>query len=325
MILKILRLITISALLFFAWSCEDEKADDTTPPTVEITYPVQDSNVSGQVVIVADANDNEVVDKVEFYVDGQLKGTDTESPWEYLWDTSPVADGNQHSLYAKAHDEAGNTASSSMVLVTVSGPVTDIDGNIYQTITIGTQTWMAENLKVTHYRNGDPIITDWTSYSGAYGVYNNNANNEVETYGNLYDWYAVNDSRNIAPEGWHVPTDEDWKELEISLGMSQSEADSIEWHGTDEGSKLAGNADLWLDGTLKNNAKFGISGFTALPGGYRSDEGDYLGLGSHGYFWSSTWFGDHWALFRTLYYNLSNIRRYHDGKDIWFSVRCLRD
>jgi len=102
----------------------------------------------------------------------------------------------------------------------LSGTVTDIDGNVYQTIKIGDQWWMAENLKVTHYRNSDPIphVTDGGTWSylftGAYCEYDNNPAN-VAIYGRLYNWYAVGDSRNIAPEGWHVPSDDEWKQLEM--------------------------------------------------------------------------------------------------------------
>lgn len=97
---------------------------------------------------------------------------------------------------------------------TTTGTVTDIDGNVYQTIKIGNQWWMAKNLKVTHYRNGEaiPNITndsEWINLStGAYCAYNND-NGNIATYGLLYNWYTVVDSRNIAPSGWHVPTDDE--------------------------------------------------------------------------------------------------------------------
>ncbi|MBT5269507.1 MAG: hypothetical protein HOL70_08685, partial [Candidatus Marinimicrobia bacterium] len=113
--------------------------------------------------------------------------------------------------------------------------VTDIDGNVYETVKIGDQIWMAENLKVTHYRDGSAItqVTDNTAWSNlsteAYCIYDNNASNEVDTYGALYNWYAVSDGRNIAPEGWHVPTDAEWKELEMYLGMSQPDVDDVVW------------------------------------------------------------------------------------------------
>ena len=212
----------------------------------------------------------------------------------------------------------------------LGGTVTDIDGNVYQTIIIGDQEWMAENLMVTHYRNGDPIPTghnnsEWAGLStGAYCYYDNNSTNG-DTYGALYNWYAVDDSRNIAPEGWHVPTDDEWKTLEMHLGMSQSEADNTGYRGTNEGSKLAGNADLWNDGDLENNAEFGTSGFTALPGGYRGSGGGYYGMGNHGSFWSSTESGSDLAWSRLLHYVSSGVDRGNYYKRNGFSVRCLRD
>ena len=210
--------------------------------------------------------------------------------------------------------------------------VKDIDGNVYQTIQIGNQVWMAENLKVTHYRNGTliPNLTsrkDWVSTSsGAYCVYNNNDSNEVETYGALYNWYAVVDSNYIAPEGWHVPTDEEWKELGIFLGMSQDEADAGGWRGTNEGSKLAGNSDLWNSGKLENESTIDSSGFTALPGGYRhSNYGDYFKMGVSGYFWTTTTTNGNEAWYHNLYYDNAGITRSYFNKNYGFSVRCVRD
>jgi len=209
------------------------------------------------------------------------------------------------------------------------GSVTDIDGNVYQTVKIGDQWWMTENLKVTHYRNGDPIsnITDdseWADLTtSAYCNYNNNSNN-VTTYGRLYNWYAVNDSRNIAPEGWHIPTDEEWKQLEMHLGMSQAEADDTGYRGTNEGSKIAGNAALWADGVLEDNTGFGESGLYALPGGDRNHEGDFNGIGTYATFWSSTESSnDAWS--RYLPNNHSDILRHEINKRYGFSVRCVKD
>ena len=209
-------------------------------------------------------------------------------------------------------------------------PPTDINGNLYQIVRIGDQVWMEENLKVTHYRNGDAIPTghsnsEWENLStGAYAVYNGNESN-ADTYGYLYNWFAVDDSRNIAPEGWHVPTDDEWKELEMHLGMSQSEADDTGCNGTNEGSKLAGNADLWNSGALENNSEFGSSGFTALPGGYRDGDGHYNGVGNGGTFWSSTEGGSHGAWHRILFYGNSDVNRGGSNKHGGFSVRCIRD
>ncbi len=213
-----------------------------------------------------------------------------------------------------------------------SNCMVDYDGNIYETILIGNQIWMAENLKVTHYRDGTAIthVPDNTAWSNltteAYCMYNNNASNEVDTYGALYNWYAVSDAHNIAPAGWHVPTDTEWKELEIALGMSQSEADDTGYRGTNEGSKLAGNADLWSDGTLENDSEFGTSGFTALPGGYRSYvNGDYYGMGYYGSFWSATEGSSNGAWRRFLHYSDSAVSRNYSDKRNGFAVRLLRD
>lgn len=211
-----------------------------------------------------------------------------------------------------------------------TGTMTDQDGNVYQTIKIGAQWWMAENLKVTHYRNGDaiPNVTDNTEWenlsTGAWCSYSND-NGNTDTYGLLYNWYTVDDSRNIAPTGWHVPTDEEWKQLEMYLGMSQSEADETGYRGTDEGGKLkeSGTAHWHSPNTGATNE----SGFTALPGGHRgSDDGAYYGMGDYGRWWSATGYSSTRAWNRGLLYNYSDVYRsslYY--KPNGFSVRLVRD
>jgi len=207
--------------------------------------------------------------------------------------------------------------------------VTDIDGNTYKTIKIGNQWWMAENLKVIHYQNGDaiPNVTGYSEWSylstGAYCNYNNNESNAA-LYGRLYNWYAVNDDRKIAPEGWHVPTDDDWKKLEMYLGMSQSVTDSTWYRGTYEGGKLkeAGYAH-W---NSPNSGATNESGFTALPGGYR----EYIGsgcsnMGDYAYFWSSSEGNSRSAWSRTLRYSHSDVGRIYGNKRYGLSVRCVRD
>ena len=210
-----------------------------------------------------------------------------------------------------------------------TGTVADYDGNVYQTIKIGDQWWMAENLKVTHYQNGDPIdhVTDGTEWSnlttGAYCEHSNDPTN-AETYGRLYNWYAVDDSRSIAPEGWHVPTDEEWKQLEMYLGMSQAQADDTGWRGTDEGGKLKDTTLLW---NQPNAGATNESGFSALPGGCRVDyNGTFSSIGVTALFWSSTGAGSSNAWYRDLNHDSSQVwrtsaARKHDGH----SVRCVRD
>lgn len=207
------------------------------------------------------------------------------------------------------------------------GMATDIDGNIYQTLKIGNQVWMMENLKVTHYRNGDPIpnVPDsaaWVGLStGAYCEYDNDANN-VTIYGRLYNWYAEDDSRNIAPAGWHLPSDAEWKDLEIYLGMSLFEADAMGWRGTDEGGKLK-EADLahWFH---PNTGATNESGFTALPAGFRL-YGYYTNLTRSAYFWTSTEYNGNDAWCHYLAYNSSLVGRYELYKTFGFSIRCIKD
>ena len=208
------------------------------------------------------------------------------------------------------------------------GTVTDIDGNTYQTVKIGNQWWMAENLKVIHYRNGDaiPNVTDnntWASLTtGAYCNYDNDANNAI-TYGSLYNWYAVNDSRNIVPEGWHVPSDAEWKTLEMTLGMSQTNADQTYWRGTDERGKLKETGTThWQS---PNTGATNESGFSALPGGYRDSAGYLRDLGYYATFWSSTEYDSYHAWYRYLYYINSGVGRLSYTKQFGFSVRCVRD
>jgi uncharacterized protein (TIGR02145 family) len=199
-----------------------------------------------------------------------------------------------------------------------SGTVTDIDGNVYQTVTIGTQVWMKENLKVTKYRNGDPIpnVTDgleWSNLStGAYCDYENNPGNSA-TYGRLYNWYAVNDSRNIAPTGWHVPSNEEWTILTDYLG----------------GEGIAGGK-LKETGTTHWYGAFGSTneiGFTALPGGCRGSDssGIFIYIGKDGYWWCSTESSTGWAWLRTMHYSDSKIEKYTFNKEDGFSVRCIKD
>ncbi len=195
------------------------------------------------------------------------------------------------------------------------GTVTDVDGNVYKTIKIGEQLWMAENLKVTHYRNGEAIPnimdnTEWSNLStGAYCVYNND-NSQIETYGLLYNWYTLSDSRNIAPPGWHVPSDEEWTKLENYLG-------------SDAGGKLKEpGTSHWND---PNTGATNSSGFTALPGGYRYHNGSFYRIVYRGYWWSSTSDASHLAWTRRLSSDDTDLDRHSENKQEGFSVRLVSD
>ena len=211
------------------------------------------------------------------------------------------------------------------------GSMTDIDGNSYLTIMVGNQNWMADNLKAANYRNGDPIVTalndsEWISTTqGAYAMYNDDPS-EAEVYGNLYNWYAVDDYRGICPEGWHIPSDSEVMELELFLGMDPAQISNTGWRGTSEGSQLAGDFELWSAGYLVSDPEFGSTGFQALPGGHRhGDWGSYHHIGNHGYFKTSTLGLDGQPCYREIGYNNSEIRREFGNKQTGFSVRCIED
>ncbi|VAX26896.1 SclB protein [hydrothermal vent metagenome] len=233
----------------------------------------------------------------------------------------------------KIHTQNGtdshNLADIDSITFDVSGSnsssLKDIDGNVYQTVQIGDQVWMAENLKVTHYRNGDPIPYDnYPTTTGAYCNYKNDTT-YVPTYGRLYNWYAVNDSRNIAPEGWHVATDDDWKQLEMYLGMSQEDADSTGWRESNEvGGKLKeAGTEHWAD---PNTAATNESGFTALPGGWRTDfNSDFATMGQYCFFWMPDEIDDGSAWTRRVAWVNPGVYRFHEDKMSAFSIRCIKD
>lgn len=409
------------AILAMLVACENPEETDETTPFVTITNPVSETSVEGSILIQVDATDDESVEKVEIWIDSVLVSTDIDSPWEYEWDSDSYADGNQHSIQAKAIDPSGNIGESELVRVTVpvlntspvatftvdplTGPiatifnfdasgcsdtedaaaqlqirwdwendglwdtqysttktesheftiagsyrvslelkdtggatatfsetitvigemiVTDIEGNVYETVQIGNQVWMAENLKVTHYRNGDEIATgfadeDWRALStGAFANYGDDSSN-VTPYGRLYNGYAITDSRGIAPEGWHIPSDAEWQELELFLGMSQSA--TVEWgdRGNGEGDKLKSTSGWGSNGGDNS------SGFSALPAGYRDGLfGPYFGIGTQTFLWSSTQYGGEGRL-RELSSTSSNIARRNFWLFLGLSVRCIKD
>jgi uncharacterized protein (TIGR02145 family) len=222
--------------------------------------------------------------------------------------------------YARAYatNTAGTGYGSAISFTTTdsTGTVTDIDGNIYRTVKIGNQWWMAENLKVTHYRNGDaiPNVTDNSTWggltTGAYCDYNNTA--QIAVYGRLYNWFAIDDSSTIAPTGWHVPSDSEWQILVDFLG----------------GDSIAGGKMKETGTTHWNSPNTGAtneSGFTALPGGTRNYAGGYGALRSVANLWSSTESGSGNALYLALRFDV--LEAYHPSYDMrsGFSVRCVRD
>ena len=200
--------------------------------------------------------------------------------------------------------------------------VKDVDGNVYKTITIGTQTWMAENLKVTKYSNGDliPNLTDnqqWENVTaGAHRIgaccdYDNKPVNST-TYGKLYNGYAVNDPRGLAPKGWHVPTKSEWTTLIDYLGGKEVAGDKL---------KEKGNAHY----TSLNTGATNETGFTALPSGDRENIGRFGSIGRFGGWWSSTEEDIYSAWDLCVGYDFGGVVMDHGDESAGYSVRCIRD
>ena len=219
---------------------------------------------------------------------------------------------------AFATNSAG-TAYGSVVSFTTPGTVTDIDGNVYNTVIIGTQVWMVENLKTTKYRNGDPIqyisdSTQWNIYfnTGAYCTYRND-NSYANIYGHLYNWYAVNDNRNIAPSGWHIPSNDEWTTLTTFLGGISVAGSKLKEAGT-------------VHWASPNTGATNETGFAALPGVYRNGyDGMYNWISDLLYLWSSDKISSSTAYCQVMEYNYAESSYGFFEKIFGFSVRCLKD
>ena len=244
-------------------------------------------------------------------------------------------------ISVRSENSCGNsiytTLSITAIIISDCGTVTDIDGNIYNTVAIGPQCWMAENLKTTRYRNGDPILNEtdlivWSALTtGAYCWYNNDAASYQTIYGALYNWYSVADSRNLCPAGWHVPSDAEWTNLEMYLQVN-----GYNYDGSTTGNKYAkalASSTGWnfygTEGAAGNTDyadKRNASGFTALPGGVLDANVSMFGsIGNFAIWWSATEDSPTIAWDRGVDYRYSSLGRLNVNKSSGFSVRCLKE
>jgi len=247
--------------------------------------------------------------------DKMLNGSGTGS---FICTIEGLLTNTQYYMRAYAVNSAGTGYGNEITFRTWNAEmVIDFDGNLYHTVTIGSQVWLVENLKVTHYRDGDPIelVTDnqqWEGLtSGAYCNYDNSSVNVV-TYGRLYNWFAVNDPRNIAPADWHVSSDQEWSSLSDHLGGNAVAGGKL---------KEAG----FLHWSEPNTNATNETGFSALPGGHRVYSGNYAYINLGGGWWCSTKgeYNDAWI--RYMDYGAWDTWRYLEDKRYGRSVRCLKN
>ncbi len=230
-------------------------------------------------------------------------------------------------------EKSFTTAASSL------NTLTDIEGNFYNTVKIGDQTWMADNLRVTQYPDGTQILKvedqgTWFDFGlddQAYCWYDNILTHGY-IYGALYTWGAALNGaegsdaipsgvQGVCPDGWHLPSDRQWKQLEMSLGMSQEEVDAEKWRGTTEGGKMKREGTQFWESP--NTGATNESGFNALPGGFRHGSGEFMSMGISARFWSTSQNGYGW--FRGLDNNTSSINRDYSGFYRGYSIRCIKD
>lgn len=341
-------------ILLLVSGCDKIEKVANEAPTCQITSPENNCTVDqgSTINITASAEDNDgTITEMRLYADELFIGTSS-SPFRFLWNTTGVETG-RHTIKTIVTDEGGSTTSDKIFIyvakqgnvVLITDSVKDFDGNTYRTVKIGNQWWMAENLKTKHFADGIEIRMvesnpDWKNLSytdKAYCYYDNSLIN-AERFGALYTWAAAmngaatselnpSNVQGICPCGWHLPSDAEWIELEMFLGMSFLEADAFGWRGTDEGDQMKTTSG-WFNGGNGTNT----SGFSALPGGERL-AGPFTGITEITRFWSTTEYINltHLAFNRSLSYKYSQVgwfsanHLYGFPKNFGFSVRCVKN
>jgi len=345
MALKIVLVIPFLLL----WACSEKENVD---PKVKIATPRDEAVLlRGDVVpIKAIAEDEDgTITMVSIYIAGEEVASSDQSTFIYWWNTADY-EAAEYVIGAAAQDDQGayDAANIDVLLGAEGGlnpdleydTLTDVEGNTYATIELGNQIWMAENLRVRLYADGSPIpeVADEAEWDAmepgdqAYCWYNNEVENGDES-GALYTWAAAmygelsSDSigvQGVCPDGWHLPSDAEWKELEMFLGMSQADAGKNDWRGTDEGGQLKEiGFSSWA---IPNEGATNSSGFTAIPGGFRSAKGLFYNIDSYSAHWSATpeeGTGNAW--YRALKYDQAKVYRQRNSTQLGLSVRCVKD
>ena len=328
--------------IFLTYSCEKDKPVSPILSTADISAITQTTATSGG-NITSDGGET-IISRGVCWSTSQnptiadSKSADGTGTGAFTSSLTGLTAGTTYYVRAYATNSAGIAYGNELSFLTSSAgtTVTDIDGNIYNTVTIGTQVWMKENLKTTKYKDGTsiPLVTDGTAWSNlstpGYCWYNNDAATYKTDYGALYNWHTVN-TGNLCPTGWHAPTDTEWTTLENYLI-----ANGYNYDGTTTGNKIAkslASTTLWTSssntGSVGNTdypAIRNATGFTALPGGYRYYTGSFDDIGNYGHWWSSTEYSSTKAWYRFVSYDYSYVYScYSMTKNCGFSVRCARD
>jgi uncharacterized protein (TIGR02145 family) len=318
-------LLLLSPLMFLALSCTTDTTGNTTvvplAPTgltatvisttqVTLNWTDNATNETGYKIQRKTGNGN--------FVDVASTGTDITTH-----DDLGLTASTSYSYRVYAFNNVGNSIQySNEVTVTTTGSAVNLPS-----VTIGTQIWSSKNLDVAHYRNGDPILqvtdpTQWANLTtGAWCWYDNDSATYAATYGRLYNWYAVNDPRGLAPQGWRIPSEGDWNRLVKFIDPS---ADTT-CQGCSQSSTAGGAMKSTTGWNAPNTGATNSSGFAGLPGGYRYVGGAFGSVGVFGVWWSAGEFDTVFAWGRDLYGGSTNVDRDENNKTYGFSVRVVRD
>jgi len=332
------KLILAFSILFFSQYCTDDKTSELLVPTI-ITQEAYEIGASSVKV------DGEVIDSGSYKVTNsgvywnietnpEITGTKQSAQYSdakgsFTLEMSRLTGNTMYYVTAYAENEVGEGLGNEITFTTLGlefnsslnyDSIIDIEGNIYKTIQIGEQKWMAENLKSTKFNDGTviPMVTDHEKWKGlttpAYCWYHNDSVQYVYAYGALYNWYTIN-TGNLCPSGFHIPNNEEWEILIDFLGGEQVAGGKL---------KEIGTTHWWIPNMSATNQ----SGFTGIAGGVHNQDG-FTGIGYSGHWWTtdtltfSTWIGYAWGYMLTTV--TANIDLFQFDKKSGLSIRCIKD
>ena len=314
-------LLIIGSVLIFTTSCEEEKPLTlpelyTTPLTnITSTSFISGGRVTSDGMAIVSARGVCWGTDLNPTINNNIT-TDGEGTGSFTSSITGLESGTNYYVRAYATNSLGTAYGNAIIFIT---PLTDIDGNVYNTVVIGNQVWMTENLRTTKYCDNTKIPyvtdnTDWSTLSSpAYCWYKNDESSNKNIYGAFYNWFTVNTGK-LCPDGWHVPSEAEWTIFTDWLGGESDTGGKLKEIGTNH----------W------NNPNMGATndfGFNALPGGYRSglNTGSFRAIGYIGWWWASTESDLIWARNRTMAYDVSEIAKGKGLKKNGYSVRCVKN
>lgn len=321
---KTIALVLISLFFYGCSTSSDSNGNDNTT-----FVPLAPTNLTGQVISATQINlswidnsTNETGFKIERKTGiGTFAQVGATTADVTTFNDTGLTANTTYTYRVCSYNAVGNSLNySNEIIIPLNLTVTDISGNVYPIVTIGNQTWMQKNLNVDRYRNGDiiPQVTDggqWENLTTGAWCYYANIDANGTTYGKLYNWYAVNDPRGLAPQGYHIPTDGEWTNLSNYLGGESAAGDKMK----------ATTGWTPYSGITNTNS----SGFTALPGGWRQTNTYpfgvvFNGINTQGFFWSSQLINTA-VWMRKLDFYYSDLNKSTVLKNYGLSVRCVKD